>query len=922
MSTHLGLLAAAGLLAIATGVALRFRGKGRRAVVWSGGMLVVLLLLFALIQPVAPTEDGGGGDDIVYPGIHDSAYFERLGDLKSDRPLTVVGVTAAKDLVGRHAPWAKFETPIGTADRSHGVTLAVAVEDLRHRLGQLRSGGKVYFLVPRTDDPARDKSALDALLREAPWLARRLVCLYPGAGKLRHWPPLPGLKGEVPATIDPNTPAYPAEVSIEVPALADAKLHGGLYADAPRSLKFDEASQQITTQTSPGVPTRLRRGTTLYRGELPSPGPGRTSTLSLRVTTPFGESIAALQLTTRCESPEVPVLIPAGKQDTHSDLARLLKTLNIPVRPVRIDLPDPTGATVRGNPENVLRGQVPKLRDIGMLFVDIELTKEQGENLVKLLEMAAKENGAAPTPVFVGTDGQPSPPPGWWPFLNGMGFQQAVGRQVALVTDLSGSMKRDDPYLHKKRIEIAYDIARHLKEPKDPVTGKKLAGIDQRNVNNVLLPVKNRFPYFGGAKGDPTGKGQDGVACGLDEYCAGSPDHHHWEGGPQLVAIRRLVENDKLPISDVLMVWDCDDITGNDFPGSKHDYLTQEQQDAAAWLKGQGVRFHIVAIGGDLRTDVREVMKAPDGTPGVILNFPDMKDVNDLLTRVERHAFERMLPRLTVRTEPEGMKPIPKAKVEAVERAASNPDLKLINMLHKYGDRAADPRKADILLWGNHYSPAESALGSPLFMRGRYQTGSGNREAYWLMLDLRAEMAASDKAGAKQRNALADLVIAGVNVVTDTLNRPPVVWQIDPTGQLRAMPRDRRPFNLKEVEAKLLPAAGKAASGAQLDTRQLTYVGFRFPDLRPDQSREVEVRLVDHDPTIGEQQVRLPLAGTPPLPLTDRVDRDLFGQDFASQDEAAGTGQGQQPVGGISAGVMAAFVIAAWSLWALFAWRG
>jgi hypothetical protein len=454
-----------------------------------------------------------------------------------------------------------------------------------------------------------------------------------------------------------------------------------------------------------------------------------------------------------------------------------------------------------------------------------------GENLVRLLEMAGKENGV-PTPVFIGTDGLSSPPPGWHPFLAGMRFEQAVGRQVALVTDLSGSMNRevtkDYPQLIDKtlpdpsktrKIDIAYRIAKHLH-----------AGLQQRNVNGVLLPVKHRYRYVDGeAHGDPSGKGQDGVACGLEDYCAGSPVHHHWEGGPHLVAIRRLVENEKLPISDVFMVWDCDDITGDGFqqysklPRAPHDFLMEEQIKAAKWLvEEKGVRLHIVSIGGDLHPDVPEFIRKT-----VILKFPEMKSLDDLLGRVEKHMFENVLPRLSVMTEPEGMKPLPQAKTEALTRAAANPDLRLINMLHKYVDRADDPRKADILLWGGHFSPAGAGLGSPLFMRGRYQTSEGNRDAYWLMLDLRAEMAKalSGQVGQKQRDALGDLLIASVNAVTDSLNRPPGVWQVDPTGQLRAMARDRRPFNLHEVEAKLRAAGGKAggrrpAAHAPVDLRR------------------------------------------------------------------------------------------------------
>jgi hypothetical protein len=921
-----GLLLLAGLLAIATGVALRLRGKSLRAILWSGTVLGVLLLVAALNQPVAPADTSDDGTDILYIGLHDSAYLERLGDIRSSRAMTLVGLPAAKDLIARHAPWAKFEPPAGSADSSQGITLTVAIEDLRSRLGQLRSGGKVYFLVPRTDDVARDKAALDGLVREAPWIAPRLVCLFPGSGKLRSWPPLPGLKGEAPAVIDQNTPKYPAEVAVDVPALSDVKLHGGVYSDSRSSLRFDDAKQQLSAQNTSGQPTRLRRGTTLYRGELPSPGPGRTSTVSLRLTTSFGESVAALQLVTRCESPEVPILIPAGKQEAHSDLAKLLRTLNIPVRPVVIDLPDPAGATIPGNPEHILKVQTPKLRDIGMLFVDIELTKGQGENLVQLLEMAGKENGSAPTLVFVGTDGQPSPPQGWHPFLSGMGFQQAVGRQVALVTDLSGSMRaqvtKDYPQLVDKtlpdpsktrKIDIAYRIARHLHDK-----------LQQRDVNGVLLPVKNRYPYKKGwAMGDHDGKGQDGVPCQLNEYCAGDPVHHHWEGGPHLVAIRRLIENDKLPISDVFMVWDCDDITGNDIGNWPHTWLTDQQKEAAQWLTDRNVRLHIISIGGtlnggDLHPGVPDIVRSR-----VILRFPEMKSLEDLLDRVERHVFETVLPRLPVTTEPEAMKPLPQVKTEALARAASNPDLRLINVLHKYVDRAADTRKADILLWGGHFSPAATGLGSPLFMRGRYQSPGGAREAYWLTLDLRAEMAASEKAGAKQRNALADLVIAAVNVVTDSLNRPPVVWQIDSTGQVRAMARDRRPFNLDKVEAKLRAAPGRPDSGAQLDTRQLTYVGFRFPGLRPEESCEAEVLLVDHDPSIGEQRIRMPLTGTPPLPLVDLADRDLFGKDYANQDEPREAGAAsERGYEGVPAFYMGLFVVIVWLLWAVYAWRG
>lgn len=82
------------------------------------------------------------------------------------------------------------------------------------------------------------------------------------------------------------------------------------------------------------------------------------------------------------------------------------------------------------------------------------------------------------------------------------------------------------------------------------------------------------------------------------------------------------------------------------------------------------------------------------------------------------------------------------------------------------------------------------------------------------------------------------------------------------------------------------------------------------------------MRLVDHDPRIGEQRVRLPLTGTPPLPLGDRADRDLFGQDYARQDDPAEPGSaGPGSPGGIPAGLMAGFVVAIWALWAVYAWR-
>jgi hypothetical protein len=79
---------------------------------------------------------------------------------------------------------------------------------------------------------------------------------------------------------------------------------------------------------------------------------------------------------------------------------------------------------------------------------------------------------------------------------------------------------------------------------------------------------------------------------------------------------------------------------------------------------------------------------------------------------------------------------------------------------------------------------------------------------------------------------------------------------------------------------------------------------------------------VDFDPTIGEQKIRLPVTGTPPLPLTDRADRDLFGRDYASQDPAAVGGESARPPEGVSANVLAGFVVAAWLLWAAYAWRG
>jgi hypothetical protein len=324
----------------------------------------------------------------------------------------------------------------------------------------------------------------------------------------------------------------------------------------------------------------------------------------------------------------------------------------------------------------------------------------------------------------------------------------------------------------------------------------------------------------------------------------------------------------------------------------------------AKWLRKRNIYIHTIGIGGLAESQVEAAI---GGKP--FLDTPTQPDLQTLLKSVERHVYERILPRLPVLPSEAGLATLTKEKAAALRAAAANEHLKLINVLFEYQSRKGAPNEKDVLLWGGHFAPDSDGLGAPIYVRHSYEAAvpaKGRRDCYWLALDIRAELAASENAGVRQQNALADLLISCVNSVTASALTPaPVVWQMDPSGHLRVMRRDRKPFNLIKFQAEAVGGV------VEIDTRQLTRPGFRFPNLDLVNPQEVHVTVTDKDPRVGTQEVRLHLIGTPALPLSDKADRDLFGDDVVANPKEETTNNSFA----VPFAWMLGFILVGWLAW-------
>ncbi len=793
-------------------VAIGVRHGLHRALAYALVVVLFWLLAWMLQAPVVDDEEAAEATHVVYVGTTDRSWLRNLVNRFGDEEVVLITSPAAERDVSRWFPKARVIEV--SPDEDHGgLTLQAILLDLDARVRDMPDGTNVYISGPRSDNLGRDKAVRDRIVAAHPWLNDHLFLEEAGT---------PDNSIDAPTAVPPDTDTFPAFGRVNNSTDADLYLEVRFIAgDGTVMTGAPDATGKVDFST--GRSRRVGSGTTQFYADLPAPEQGQTSLLYMNVRNRYGEDLSAFQVYTRCQPPEIGIIIPEATDESRSQLVGLIRSLGLAARSLVLDLDD----------DAALSTNARALLEWGLVALDVELTDAQGKRLHAAFEAAAK-NGSPPQLLVVGTDGYDTPPSGWNRFLKELSVEFRTSRVVAIATDLSGSMSSTVPAFGKSKIQIAYDVARALD-----------AGLRRRDGNSLIYPI-----------------GPDGEKTTLGDYTSIVPDKHTWEGGAHLLAIRRLVERGE-PISDAVLFWDSADLLSNG-AGSNHAILSAEQAEAAEWLIARGVRLHVISIGGDLHG-----ANIPSVRDSVRVRFDDHSTLESLKNAIRTHVFEHVFPRLTLEAEPLGLARLADATAGAeLSDAASRP--RLINVLTRF--RADPPNRESVLLWARHFSHDSLA---PVLMTGTYKAGDTRHDVAYLGIDLVSEFAKTPSGRTEQRNALASLIVATVNALARELDRPAVIWSVDGSGRLTAMIRDHRPFNLDPNS--IVAHTVDTGVGAIPDFTRLTSIAFRFTGLDTETPRDVQVVLRDIDPSIGTQTIRMPMLAMPPLPLNGEASRELFG---------------------------------------------
>jgi len=861
------------ILLITPVVAMLIRRQFKRALAYSVVMILMATTIWLMDLPVYTLDTEKNGGDIVYFHVTDPLKVNEMAVRFKDEVVTIiVSKRAYKDVAKafEENPKAKVET-LSDEDSDNGLTLAIALRDLTTRLEQLqKSGGNVYFVAPRSNNLKSDKSTRDQLVAKHNWLNDRL--------KVEPSSKLPSLKLEAPTVVSADMAKYPLEGNVINNDYIDLELDLW-FVDSDLNRKPVQVKDgQLIVKNNESPTTKIVDAKSLsFSGKLPVPGEGRTTIMYASLKSQYGEPVSAAQAYTRTEVPEIGVLIPKGKSPKDSHFYNFLQKLGLEVRAIELDLSEKSfwerwnWNTISFDPDTQLDELVSIMSDFAdwqLLVLDITLSKAEGDRLAIAIAEVAKK-GSVPHLFLVGTDGWKNPPKGWHRFLENFEFKTEQNRYVAFTSDLSGSMGTVvEKFQNRRKIDIARDIAKRLEY-----------GLKRRDSNLI-------YPLCRGGK-----------ECKVEEFTQEEPAGGDWEGGDHLKRFAELVRQGK-PISDIIMFWDNVDILGVDKANSD-DLLSTEQVKAAKYLVSQNVRLHVISIGGALNSANADFIKK-----AVKVDFNSYQSYDALLTAIERDIFQKALPRLTVQVNHEGLENLEQAKSQALQTVASNPQLLLLNTLAKFKPENEYKNQSSVLMWVKHYHTNKV---SPILMKGSY--GDGYPVAY-LSLDLVGELAKSVDNMTPRRNAIADLIIASLNAITERSKNSPVFWYVDPTGKLTVMKRNRTPFNLVKDSISINVTNndnGKQVTG-QVNLTNLVMPAFDFTGLSPNKPREVRASFEDYDPKIGKRSINIPMFAMPALPLSP-AQLTLIGQ---QEDSSAKTDLEAKKPFGISSAMMTWIVAISW----------
>lgn len=642
-------------------------------------------------------------------------------------------------------------TPLGG---EFGLTL----EDIIDEIASIRASKDIpyiYVVQPRSSSPSSAIASIDELRGGTGTdIARGLLHDRLRFVSVRSGHSLISIGIDAPEYVDPR--AQPFKVSFAfasdetvVGGSAGLKLdlftigHDGVL----QSFAIDDNGALEPSAAGTSIPLSQARFTT--SGVFDTPSINETITTVLRVSNDHNETIAEVQKFTQALPVKLSVVAVQRDGETvqgqFKDFARIS---GIDTRTVELSLNEQSESLAE------------KLDDLGLLLVDLALSKSEGDALVAALNVTKNP----PALLFVGAGGavihsklDNEAIAGWHPFLSPLGIEGfASSRKVALVSDKSGSLEG--------YADVVGASAR---------VAHKALGERDGNILSYLCRC-NRVACY-----EPRDRRQCSSSSFASEL-SGDFSGTDWEAAHHFVQLQK---NWKIPnsdaewLTDVLMFED-----GSDVKRIPPFYsLSKDAKLARQEMKQAGVEFHIVTFGGrapdrtdSLHADVR--MHMSNTSTAQIENFKSM-------------VLGPLLPRMMLQdSRTEYCKPDGNSI-----RAARNVNLTggLVSSLLRDTEELRDG--SEYLLCGVH--PANRHV-FPLFVQSSSVTvGSKNVRVGYLGIDLAAEFGSSDYSGSARRNAVAGVIFAAVEQFAFEV--PPkdvVVWRVD--SLLRASKPDYSAFVL------------------------------------------------------------------------------------------------------------------------------